>query len=389
MSDDVTLASVCMPTAQYDPRRRPDEEFDYVDISAIDLEDKSIRKPRVIIGNEAPSRARKQVKHGDVIVSTVRPNLNAVAQVPEALDESVVSTGFCVLRPNPTVLDSRYLYYCVQTDSFISQLVAQMRGASYPAVTDELVKAARITLSDLHTQRKIATWLDRIYALRAERRRCIKDLTALAEGLFHRMFGAAGLPELPLGELIVDGRYGTNAKCHSEPRGTPVLRIPNVVTGELDLTELKFAVMSQVEVERLALRNKDVLIVRSNGNRNYVGRCAVIEDDEQRAFASYLIRLRFDQSTIDSWYFRFFLSSAAGRILLEPWIRTTAGQSNLGLEALRSVVIPLPEIEAQREFAKHYRRMRHCHSAMRASQQDMDALWRAGLARIEQEGAYA
>lgn len=73
------ISNVCMPTVQIDPKTLPSETFSYIDISAIDNELKTIVAQQMIQKTEAPSRARKQIIAGDILVSTVRPNLNAVA----------------------------------------------------------------------------------------------------------------------------------------------------------------------------------------------------------------------------------------------------------------------------------------------------------------------
>ena len=105
-------------TGTRNPTTAPDKEFVYVDVAGVDNEAKLISGQRVLRGSGAPSRARKLIKTGDVLVSTVRPNLNAVAMVPDSLDGEVASTGFCVLRPNAKVL-SEYLFYFVRSSVFI------------------------------------------------------------------------------------------------------------------------------------------------------------------------------------------------------------------------------------------------------------------------------
>src|SRR5580700_9339079 len=93
-----TIGELCETTTQRDPSMRPDEEFAYIDISSLDKDSKTIVRPSRLLGNDAPSRARKEIKAEDILVSTVRPNLNAVALVPPELDGQIASTGFCVLR---------------------------------------------------------------------------------------------------------------------------------------------------------------------------------------------------------------------------------------------------------------------------------------------------
>src|SRR5438105_3663390 len=112
------LGELVRRTEQRDPRENPTEEFCYVDIAGVDNERKVIVASKQLVGADAPSRARKVIREGDVIVSTVRPNLNAVALVPNKLDNQICSTGFSVLRPSEKVMSS-YLYAFVRSPLFI------------------------------------------------------------------------------------------------------------------------------------------------------------------------------------------------------------------------------------------------------------------------------
>jgi len=141
-----------------DPRRTPDHSFRYVDITSVDNALKRIVTPRMIIGREAPSRARQRIKVGDVLVATTRPNLNAVAQVPVELDGQIASTGFCVLRPREGV-DGDYLFAFVQSAGFVERLSDLVKGALYPAVSDNQVFAQDLPLPTLIDQRRIAAHL--------------------------------------------------------------------------------------------------------------------------------------------------------------------------------------------------------------------------------------
>ncbi len=140
-----------------------------------------------------------------------------------------------------------------------------------------------------------------------------------------------------------------------ENTGTPVLRIPNVIGGEVDLSDLKYVELPKTELERLRLLEGDVLIVRSNGNPDYVGRCATIDEATellQPVYASYLIRLRPDQKRLLGCYLAALLNSSVGRNAMRNAIRTTAGQSNLSAESLLGIRIPVPAPEDQWQFAQ-------------------------------------
>jgi type I restriction enzyme S subunit len=137
----------------------PDFEFDYIDIGGVTLEE-GVHHKEPTRFEAAPSRARKPVRTGDVIVSTVRTYLKAVARIDEAHNGAVVSTGFAVLRPNAGV-DAGYLYRLCQANPFVGDVQAQSTGVSYPAINPSALAAIKVPLPDLDTQKAIAAHLDR------------------------------------------------------------------------------------------------------------------------------------------------------------------------------------------------------------------------------------
>ena len=102
------IGSFTLPIQSWNHLRdAADSVFIYVDLSSINQQTKEIENVTELTGTDAPSRARQVIRHRDVLISTVRPNLNAVAWVPSVFDGATASTGFCVLRPNLNQLDDR------------------------------------------------------------------------------------------------------------------------------------------------------------------------------------------------------------------------------------------------------------------------------------------
>jgi len=156
----VRLGDVCENSIKR-LRQIDDEEFEYIDISSIDRSLKTITECKVISRNNAPSRAQQVIEQGDVLVSTVRPNLNAVAMVGEKIQfQRIGSTGFCVLRAAEKILPS-YIFRVVQTEGFINSLVRVAEKAAYPSVTDDEVKAFQFPLPPLTVQREIVARLEK------------------------------------------------------------------------------------------------------------------------------------------------------------------------------------------------------------------------------------
>ena len=180
-------------------------DIDYIDISSIDNKSKKITEIQSISIVDAPSRAKQLVFPGDILVSTVRPNLNAVALVTESADNTLVaSTGYCVLRCLPNTYN-KYVFYFCQSPAFIEKMVTQATGASYPAVTSSIVKECTIPLPPLEEQRRIAALLDKVSDLIAKRRAQLDKLDLLVKARFVEMFGdpinnSKKLPTILLGE---------------------------------------------------------------------------------------------------------------------------------------------------------------------------------------------
>jgi type I restriction enzyme, S subunit len=106
-----SIAELVRPVNRANPAQLGTKKFNYIDIASIDRETKNVSVTSYIDVSSAPSRARQQLITNDVLVSTVRPNLNAVAIIPLHLNGSIGSTGFCVLRADTTRVVPDYLFY--------------------------------------------------------------------------------------------------------------------------------------------------------------------------------------------------------------------------------------------------------------------------------------
>ncbi len=138
----------------------PTGDFVYIDISSIDRETKRIVDPKPLALSQAPSRAKQLLKAGDVLVSMTRPNLNAVALVPEQLDGAIGSTGFHVLRSR--WLKPEFLLALVQTHRFVDAMSAVVQGALYPAVRPRDIAAYTFSFETPTQQTRIVEKLDEL-----------------------------------------------------------------------------------------------------------------------------------------------------------------------------------------------------------------------------------
>lgn len=131
------------------------EEFIYIDISAIDNFRKKILYPRILASREAPSRAKYLITAGDILISNVRPNLNSVALVTQEYSNSVASSGFTVIRPNPDIL-SEFLYLFFTSPYFVNYVSDLVQGAIYPAISDNDIYNCSIPLPPVDVQKQVS-----------------------------------------------------------------------------------------------------------------------------------------------------------------------------------------------------------------------------------------
>lgn len=142
-------------TNKRNPTLEPDKGFIYIDISSIDVTTGIITNPQELLGEEAPSRARKVVKAGDILISTCRPTRGAIAIVPLELDNQICSTGFCVVRAKSGI-NNQYLHFILRSALVKEQFRKFSTGSSYPAILDSDVEKTIIPLPDEPNQIAIA-----------------------------------------------------------------------------------------------------------------------------------------------------------------------------------------------------------------------------------------
>ena len=168
------------------------------------------------------------------------------------------------------------------------------------------------------------------------------------------------LPPLPLGWsylrlglVIEEPKYGTSKKCDYNYEGTGVLRIPNVVRGVVDSSDIKGAHFDEDEKRTYALRNGDILLIRSNGSISIVGKCAhVSKAEEQFLFAGYLIRLRSIPIALLPEYLAALLSTHLLRTQIEHKAKSTSGVNNINSGEIQSLIVPLCSLCEQEEVVE-------------------------------------
>lgn len=162
-----------------------------------------------------------------------------------------------------------------------------------------------------------------------------------------------GWAELPMGTVIEKPTYGTSKKCDYPPIGRGVLRIPNIINGIVNASDLKFAEFDKSEINAYNLKDGDLLIIRSNGSVSIVGKCALItKKEENYLYAGYLIRLRPIKKLVNPKYLSYILSSSNLRNQIEDKAKSTSGVNNINANELKELIITVCSIEDQNKVVQ-------------------------------------
>lgn len=233
------LADIC----RLNPEKRdvgwPHDEIEYIDISSVGTGVLQA-PPAKLRTSEAPSRAQRLVRPGDTILATVRPNLRSFAYLTETTSNTVVSTGFAVLRAIDP-LDSRFIYYVVSDRSFTDYLTARAHGSAYPAVSVAAIEEAEFRIPPPEVRHSIGTILGSLDDKIEQNGRTARALERLACAIFRAWFvdfepvkakaaGATSFPSMPQPVFDALSTTFTDSEMGPVPEGWEVTALSSVCT---------------------------------------------------------------------------------------------------------------------------------------------------------------
>jgi type I restriction enzyme S subunit len=359
---ETTLGDLTVDSAQRIPAA--DEQFQYVDIASIDRATKQITSPQLLWGRDAPSRARKEIRAGDVLVSMTRPNLNAVALVPPQLDWQIASTGFDVLRS--TGVEPRWLFYVVRTQLFIDRMSKLVQGALYPAVSSKDVRSYVAPLAPLSEQR-IADKLDVVLARVDACRERLGRVPAILKRFRQAILAAAtsgklteewretqgnnGWLELTLKQVAVVIDPNPSHRYPSYESGT----VPIIATEQFegrdgyDTSKSKLVNASFYE-ERLAVHGfvpHDIVFAR----KGRLGLARRLPELEKFVFSHTIFIVRANEPAHAAYLLWYLRNDECVAWLLHE-MNSNQGVPTLGKSFMERLPVRLPPIEEQQEIVR-------------------------------------
>lgn len=335
----------------------------------------------------------KIAKQGDILLSIRAP----VGPTNLAPEDVCIGRGLAAIRPFSEVNTGFILYHFRAIEPWMAE---QGTGSTFKAVSGGFLKDISFSFPPLAEQKEIAARLDDLLAQVDTLKTRLDSISNILKRFRQSVLAAAVSGKLTeewrcaeqfgeltkLGKIALDIRYGTSKKCNHGSGSTPVLRIPNITSGSLDLKNLKFADFELSELENLKLIEGDLLLIRSNGSVDLVGKTALVtEKDVHCLFAGYLIRIRLDQTKAFPKYIVLCLQSPVVRQVIEIQARSTSGVNNINSKEIAALELPLPPLEEQKEIVRRVEELfafaDQVEQQVKAAQQRVNHLTQAILAK--------
>ena len=352
----------------WNPRANPRPSIRYIDVSAVSRDELRIVSEATHSVGNAPSRARKIVEAGDTIFATVRPTLRRIAQIPASLDGEIVSTAFCVLRPDRHAIDADFLYFATQLESVMEGIAVMESGASYPAVRDVDVLDQVVPLPPLPEQRKIAAVLNTIRTASLHQTQCEANATALKRAAIRELFthGLRGeaQKETEIGPMPESWSIVSLEGCafvqtgaakgrkfgDAEVAQVPYLRVANVQDGHLDLMEVKSITIRKSEIDRYRLQHGDVVLTEG-GDFDKLGRGFIWRSQlDLCVHQNHVFAVRTDRNRLLSDFFAYQAQSDYGKAYFLKVAHKTTNLACINTAKLKAFPVLIPTLREQREI---------------------------------------
>ena len=301
---------------------------------------------------------RTNVLSGDLLM-TIVGTVGRVAVVPEMLAGICLQRSVAVIKPNPTIINNRYLMY--QLQSMRKFLESEARGVAQKGIYLKQVGDLSVITPPLDEQYRVVDTLDHISGLIHIYQQQLTKLDELIKARFVEMFGdlvenPKQFPCVLLGSIMTvmpqNGLYKPQSAYVQDKFGTPILRIDGFYNGKVtDFNNLKRLCCTDFEKERYLLVENDIVINRVN-SIEYLGKCARISGlQEDTVFESNMMRFHLDDSKVNSTYITTVLCSQYIYRQILTRAKKAVNQASINQGDVQSLNVVVPPLSLQNQFA--------------------------------------
>lgn len=310
--------------------------------------------------------ATKTTVEGDILLARYGGSLGKVFRAHEGAYNVALAK---VIKLYPDLIDDEYLYKYYFTQFYQDFCVKASKGRSAQAgFNRDDMNNIPFPLPPLAEQRRIVEQIESLFSKLDEAnekaQEVIDRIETNIEAILYSAFSGKltqywrkengvdyNWEKSTLSKIVSGLKYGSSEKSDYNNNGTPVLRIPNIGEGVIDFSDLKY-MQGELENSSHEVFENDILIIRSNGSRDLVGKCAIVPTLERRfAYASFLIRIKASDKVLPNYLVRYINSSMArGQLFAKA--KSSSGIHNINSKELGSIRIDVPTIEEQTEILR-------------------------------------
>ena len=295
---------------------------------------------KMILREESETAINLQIaSKGDLLISKI--NFHQGATALNNHGKVLLSLDYLVYDIDTSIALPEFIQLMVRDTSFLEYVAANKPGGIKGRSKPEYIEYLEIPLPDIDEQKAIVQKIEKQKAIIESAELILKNW----EIDFQSFLENHSYQRKSIDDLIINSLYGTSKKAEYQNDGYNVLRIGNIGFCGFDLDDIKKCNLTSKEFEKYKLEKGDFLIVRSNGNPNLVGKCAVWNYDVDFVYASYLIRFKFDTTQVLPGFVMYYLMSPEGRAALNP--QAGGGTYNISATEFKKVMIPLPKKDIQ------------------------------------------
>lgn len=355
-----------------------DEIINYVEIGDVDYVN-GITNTTEYEFKEAPSRARRITRPNDIIISTVRTYLKAIAKIAEP--DLIVSTGFAVIRPRK--IDEIFMSYALLAPTFIEEVMSRSFGVSYPAIKASSLMNIKICIPPLSEQQAIASFLDAktkpIDDIIAKREKQIELLEEMKSAIISRAVTKGLNPDAQMkdsdiewiGEIpegwemrklkyilksekynIKTGPFGTQLKGNDlrEEGDVPVYNQRNVIDNQFHSPSVFVTLDKANELAGFHTKPNDVLIT----SRGTIGKAAILPNGAKEGILHpCLIALRINQDLVNLKYLLYYINGFEG-FAINVFLESNATTIEvIYTDTLKNIFVTLPQLEEQKRIVSY------------------------------------
>lgn len=323
-------------------------------IATADVQNNNIVSFENVTYSSKPSRANLQINDGCIIFAKMK-DTNKVLLISDKQSKNIYSTGFCALKPKKNIR-SEYLNLILKTEMFQNQKNKYAKGAIQKAINNAGIEKIIVPIFSIETQMKIVEILNIAESLIKKRKKQIELLDELLKSIFYDMFGdpisnPKHWDKIQLG-TISTFKNGINFNSTDSGILQKILGVGDFKNKNRidDFSQMESISISKKLDDAYMLKDGDIVFVRSNGNKNFVGRNVIVYlNGEEVTFSGFCIRCRIKSDTQNVEFTNYFLSLKDVKKALLGDVRG-ANIQNLNQTMLSNIELINPPIELQDEF---------------------------------------